>query len=113
MPGRKEQLQRELKHSAKNLIGLGDYFSKHTKKTAEPQEEVELLKKIEDEEVELLEENEDDSTAPRQSSPPKISGNVQDMRGYNENEYNELATEDEEGINKGESIRDMTNAYVT
>ena len=35
------------------------------------------------------------------------------MRGYNENEYNELATEDEEGINKGESIRDMTNAYVT
>ena len=50
MPGRKEQLQRELKHSAKNCIGLGDYFSKHTKKTTEPQEEVELLKKIEDEE---------------------------------------------------------------
>ena len=45
MPGRKEQLQRELKRSAKNWIFLGDYFSKHTKKTAEPQEEVELSKK--------------------------------------------------------------------
>ena len=67
MPGRKEQLQRELKRSAKNWIFLGDYFSKHTKKTAEPQEEVELSKTNEDEEVELLDENEDGSTAPRQS----------------------------------------------
>ena len=44
MPGGKKQLQRELKHSAKNCIGLGDYFSKHTKKTPERQEGVELLK---------------------------------------------------------------------
>ena len=51
MPERKEQLQRELKRSAKNCIGLGDYFSKHTKKTAEPQKGVELLKENEDEEV--------------------------------------------------------------
>ena len=63
--------QRKLKRSAKNCIGLGDYFSKHTKKTAEPQEEVELLKENEDEEVQLLEENEDDSKIPGQSSPPK------------------------------------------
>ena len=104
MPGRKEQLQRELKRSAKNSIGLGDYFSKHTKKTAEPQEEVGLLKENEDEEVELLEENEDDSTIPGQSSSPKIFGNVHNIRGYTENEYSELANEDEEGINKGESI---------
>ena len=90
---------------------MGDYFSKHTKKTAEPQEEVELLKENKDEEVELLEENEDDSTAPRQSSLSKISVNAQDMRGYTENEYNELATEDEEGINKGKSIMDMLNDY--
>ena len=101
---------------------MGDYFSKHTKKTAEPQEEVELLKENEDEKVELLEENEDekvelleenedDSSAPRQSSPRKISGNVQDMWGYTENEYNELTTADEEGTNKGESIMDMLNNY--
>ena len=37
MPGRKEQLQRELKRSTKNCFGLDHYFSKHTKKTAEPQ----------------------------------------------------------------------------
>ena len=111
MPRRKEQFQREFKRSAKNCIGLGDHFSKYTKKTAEPQKEVELLKEKGDEEVELLEENEDSSTAPRQSSLPKISGNVQDMRGYTENEYNELDTEDEEGINKGESIMDMLNDY--
>ena len=111
MPGRKEQLQRELKRSAKNCIGLGDYFLKHTKKTAEPQEEVELLKENEDEEVELLEENEDDGTIPGQSSPPKIFYNVQDIRGYTENEYSELANEDEEGINKCESILDMLNDY--
>ena len=67
--------------------------------------------KNEDEEVELLEENEDDSTVLGQSSPTKISGNVQDMRGYTENEYYELANEDEEGINKGESIMDMLNNY--
>ena len=103
--------QRELKRSAKNCIGLGDYFSKHTKKTAEPQEKVELLKENEDEEVELLEENGDDSTIPGQSSPPKIFGNVQDIRGYTENEYSELANEDEEGINKGESILDTLNDY--
>ena len=59
--------------------------------------------------MELLEEHEDDSTAPRHSSPPKISGNVQDIRGCTENEYTELATEDEEGINKGESIMDISN----
>ena len=90
---------------------MGDYFSKHTKKTAEPQEEVELLTENEDEKVELLEENEDDSSAPRQSSPWKISGNVQDMWGYTENEYSELTTADEEGTNKGESIMDMLNNY--
>ena len=45
VPGRKEQLQRELKRSAKNWIFFGDYFSKHAKKAAEPQEEVELSKK--------------------------------------------------------------------
>ena len=28
MPGRKEQLQRELKRSVKNCVGLGDYFFK-------------------------------------------------------------------------------------
>ena len=53
MPGRKEQPQPKSKRSAKNCIGLGDNFSKHTKKTAEPQEE-----------IELLEENEDGSTVP-------------------------------------------------
>ena len=58
MPGRKEQLQRELKRSVKNCLGLGEFFSKHTKKTAGPQEEVELLK-----------ENEDDSTIRGQSLP--------------------------------------------
>ena len=67
MPERKEQLQLELKRFAKNWIFLGDYFSKHTRKTAEPQEEVELSKENEDEEVELLEEYKDGSTAPRQS----------------------------------------------
>ena len=111
MPGRKEQFQREQKRSAKNCIGLGDYFSKHTKKTPEYQEEVELLKENEDEEVELLEENEDDSTIPGQSSPPKRFGNVQDIRGYTENEFSELANEDEERINEGESILDMLNDY--
>ena len=58
MPGRKEQLQRELKRSVKNCLGLGEFFSKHPKKTAGPQEEVELLK-----------ENEDDSTIRGQSLP--------------------------------------------
>ena len=53
MPGRKEQPQPKSKCSAKNCIGLDDNFSEHTKKTAEPQEE-----------VELLEENEDGSTVP-------------------------------------------------
>ena len=86
---------------------MGDHFSKHTKKTVEPQEEIELLKENEDEEVELLEENQDDSTIPGQSSPPKIFGNVQDIPGYTENEYSELANEDEEAINKGESILNM------
>ena len=69
------------------------YFSKHTKKTVE--------------DVELLEENEDYSKISGQSSPPKISGSVQDIQGYTEHEYTELANENEEGINKGESIMDM------
>ena len=76
MPGRKEQLQRELKRSAKNCVGLGGYFSEHTKKTVAPQDELELMNKA-------------NSTIPRQSSPPKISGNVQDIRGYTENKCNE------------------------
>ena len=77
MPGRKEQLQRELKRSAKNCVGLGGYFSEHTKKTVAPQDELELMNKT-------------DSTIPRQYSPPKkTSGNVQDIRGYTENKCNE------------------------
>ena len=100
-----------MKRSAENCIGLGYYFSKHTKTTAESQEEVELLKDKKDDEVELLEENVDDSIILGQSSSPKISGNVQEIRGYTENEYNELANEDEEGINKGESTMDMFNDY--
>ena len=74
IPGRKEQLQRKLKRCAKICVGLGGYFLKYTKKTVVPQEE-----------IELLEQNEDDSTIPRQSSPPKISDNVLDMRGYTAN----------------------------
>lgn len=58
---------------------MGYYFSKHTKTTAESQEEVELLKEKKDDEVELLEENVDDSIIPGQSSSPKISGNVQEI----------------------------------
>ena len=42
----------------------------------------------------------------------QIFGNVQDMQGYTENEYSELATEDEGGINKGECIIDMLNDYT-
>ena len=90
---------------------MGDYVFKHTKKAAALQEEVELLRENEDEKVELLEGNEDDSAIPGQSSPPNMLGNVQDIQGYTENEYSELANEDEEGINKGKSILDMLNDY--
>ena len=88
-----------MKRPAKICIGLGGYFSKHTKKTVKPQED-----------VELLEENENDSAIPGHSSPPIISGNVQVIRGYTEKEYNELANENEEGINKGDSIMDILPA---
>lgn len=45
----------------------------------------------------------------KQSLPSRISGNVQDIRGDAENECNELANENEKGINNGESIMDMLN----
>ena len=36
-----------------------------------------------------------------------FSRHVQDIRDYTENKYNELANEDEQGINKGEIIIDI------
>lgn len=65
IPGRKEQILRELKPSANKCIGVGDYFSNLNKKMAGSQEE-----------VKSLEENEDDSTILRQFLPSKISYNV-------------------------------------
>ena len=101
IPERKEQLQCKLNVLLRiYCVCLGDYFSKHTKKTVTPQKK-----------VELLEENEDDSKIPGQSSPPKTFGSVHDIRGYTKNECNKLADENKEGIKKDESIMDMLKDY--
>ena len=75
IPGRKEQILRKLKPSAKSCIEkviilncVGDYFSNLNKKAAGSHKE-----------VKSFEENEDDSAILRQFSPSKISYNVQDL----------------------------------